>query len=121
MGARRSPLIDCAQDQESHAPTSMVSDCEPSLLHIGMSMLRLPFPVLVLAPESLMKRKTPRAARYSGLITKGDLLAMQDRLLQSFSVQFGQNVQAINTRLDLGKAALEGRLDSVQWQLLHSS
>eukprot|EP00971_Amphidinium_carterae_P185193 3677674-Amphidinium_carterae.1 len=47
----------------------------------------------------------------SDSLTKNDLLAFQEALMLSFSAQYGQNIQAIDTRLDvidLDKVALEG-------------
>eukprot|EP00971_Amphidinium_carterae_P187280 3717167-Amphidinium_carterae.1 len=123
--AAAAPTVEGAlQDhyQESHAPTSVVSDCEPPGL--GEAARSLPRPSSSPRPlgatHAASASSGPPVQVDSGNITRQDLLAFQETLMLSLSAQFGQNIQALNTRLDVidqDKVALEGRLDGVQLQL----
>eukprot|EP00971_Amphidinium_carterae_P352195 6492473-Amphidinium_carterae.2 len=108
-------------DDGSHLPTSVVgSEGGDTNLPYPSSCPRA-FGASSAIPQSQAPATSSGTCDASAPITKGDLLDLQHMLLGSFSTQFGQTIQAINTRMDVmdqDKLAMEGRMDQMQAQLL---
>eukprot|EP00971_Amphidinium_carterae_P150147 2976315-Amphidinium_carterae.1 len=113
------------RDGDSHPPTSVVSDADDiDGSHSTRAREVLPRPrscprVLGEGQHSTRSLDSLPTHDAGSSVTKGDLMEMQRMLLGSFS-QFGQTIQAINTRMDvidLDKVAMAERLDQMQAQL----